>query len=172
MLKDKAFFQNEKEIFKLSSGKFSKYYIDCKNVIYNGYAMELVGALFYQAVYTLPISAIGGLTLGADPIAYATAFFSNRMGKKLNAFVVRKEPKTHGREKWIEGDVKAGDKVVIVDDVITTGESTIKAIKLSQRGGLNIIKVIVLIDRQEGGKENIEKEGLEVESIFTLKDFL
>ena len=172
MLKEKAFFQNKEPVFTLSSGKQSPYYIDCKNVTYNASAMELVGTLFYQAVCKLPICAIGGLTLGADPIAYATAFLSNRMDKPLNAFVVRKESKTHGIKKWIEGGVKAGDRVAIVEDVLTTGKSTIKAIKRSQSDGLHVIKVIALVDREEGGKENIEKEGLEVESIFTLRDFL
>ncbi|MDY6862629.1 MAG: phosphoribosyltransferase family protein, partial [Thermodesulfobacteriota bacterium] len=125
-----------------------------------------------QAVCMLPISAIGGPTLGVDPIAYATAFLSTKIGKPLNAFVVRKESKRHGRGKWIEGGVKAGDRVAIVDDVITTGKSTIKAIRHSRSDDLKVIKVVVLVDRGEGGKENIEKEGLEVESIFTIKDFL
>ncbi|MDO8095020.1 MAG: phosphoribosyltransferase family protein, partial [Candidatus Brocadiales bacterium] len=123
-------------------------------------------------VKPLHINAIGGLTLGADPIAFATAMVSGMKDDTINAFVVRKKAKEHGMMKWIEGNVREGDKVVVVDDVVTTGQSTIEAIDRARESNLNIIKAIALVDRQEGGRENIEMKGVPVESIFTRDDLM
>lgn len=135
----------------------------------------MVGNLVYNKIRELKLKpdAIGGLTLGADPIAVATAFTSYQKKDPMEAFVIRKEPKQHGMKLQIEGNVKAGDKVIIVDDVVTTGQSTIKAIKIAEKAKLKIIAVIILLDRcEQGGRENIEKCGYPVYPILTIKDFV
>lgn len=132
----------------------------------------MIGHLFYDKVKALRIHAIGGLTLGADPIAFATAMVSGMQDDAINAFVVRKKAKEHGLMKWIEGNVHEGDKVVIVDDVVTTGQSTLEAIDRAVESHLSVIKAIALVDRKEGGRENIEKKGIPFESIFTRDDLM
>jgi orotate phosphoribosyltransferase len=118
------------------------------------------------------IKAIGGLTLGADPISNAIAYTSYRKDDPLESFVVRKEPKKHGTMLWVEGNVAKGDKVIIVEDVVTTGGSTIKAIDRARKCGLNVLGVIVLIDRQEGGKQAVEKKGVPVKVLFTREEIM
>ena len=172
ILLEKSFQYSEKPIFKLASGKTSNYYINCKGTTLDAEAMNLIGHIFYNKIKTLRVNAIGGLTQGADPIAVATAMISGIIDDPINAFVVRKKAKEHGLKKLIEGDIHEGDKVVIVDDVITTGQSTIEAIENAKKEKLNIIKVIVLIDRQEGGRENIERQGVPFESDFTKDDLI
>lgn len=167
LILEKAFKYSEEPIFKLVSGKMSNYYFNCKTVALHPEGMYLIGNLLFERIKNLDIKGIGGLTLGADPIAYAAAYTSHLKEKPVEAFVVRKTPKSHGTMQWIEGNVKQGDRVVIVDDVITTGKSTIEAITRALEGGLEIVKVIVLIDRQEGGKETIENLGYKVDSIIT-----
>lgn len=168
----KSFQYSEKPIFKLVSGKMSNYYINCKTTTLDSEAMLLIGKIFYERVKSLKIQAIGGLTQGADPIAVATAMISGMEDRGIKAFVVRKQAKEHGLKKLIEGDIHRGDRVVIVDDVITTGQSTIDAIDRVRGEGLEIVKAIVLVDRQEGGRENIEKKGVAVEAIFTIENFM
>lgn len=172
MLLEKSFQYNKDPVFKLVSGKMSNYYVNCKMTTLNAGATLLIGRIFYEKVKPLGITAIGGLTQGADPIAVATAMTSGMEGKGINAFVVRKVAKEHGLKKLIEGDVHPGDRVVIVDDVITTGQSTIDAIERARNEGLQVVKAVVLVDRQEGGRENIEKIGVQVESVFTISDLM
>ncbi|MEK6730227.1 MAG: orotate phosphoribosyltransferase [Planctomycetota bacterium] len=172
MLLEKSFQYNKDPVFKLVSGKMSNYYVNCKMTTLNAEATLLIGRIFYEKVKPLGITAIGGLTQGADPIAVATAMTSGMEGKGINAFVVRKVAKEHGLKKLIEGDVHPGDRVVIVDDVITTGQSTIDAIERARNEGLQVVKAVVLVDRQEGGRENIEKIGVQVESVFTISDLM
>ena len=172
MLLEKSFQYNKDPVFKLVSGKMSNYYVNCKMTTLNAEATLLIGRIFYEKVKPLGITAIGGLTQGADPIAVATAMTSGMEGMGINAFVVRKVAKEHGLKKLIEGDVHQGDRVVIVDDVITTGQSTIDAIDRARNEGLQVVKAVVLVDRQEGGRENIEKKGVPVESIFTINDLM
>ena len=172
ILLQKSFKYSEEPIFKLVSGRMSNYYINCKTTTLDPEAMLLIGHLFYHKVKALHINAIGGLTLGADPIAFATAMVSGMQDDAINAFVVRKKAKEHGLMKWIEGNVQEGDKVVIVDDVVTTGQSTIEAINRARESNLNTIKAIALVDRQEGGRENIERKGILFESIFTRDDLM
>src|SRR3989338_2526551 len=169
---NKSFKYSEKPVFKLVSGRMSNYYINCKTTTLDPEAMLLIGHIFYNRVKPLRVNAIGGLTLGADPIAFATAIVSEMQDDAINAFVVRKKAKEHGMMKWIEGNVKDGDKVVIVDDVVTTGQSTIEAVDRARESNLNVIKAIALVDRQEGGRENIEKRGVLFESIFTKDDLM
>lgn len=168
LILEKAFKYSEEPVFKLVSGRMSNYYFNCKAVALNPVGMYLIGNLIFELIKDLNIKGIGGLTLGADPIAYAVAYTSHLKGGPVEAFVVRKTPKSHGiRGQWIEGNVKEGDRVVIVDDVITTGKSTMEAVTRAVDSGLKIVKVIALIDRQEGGKEAIEASGYRVESVIT-----
>jgi len=152
----------------------SNYYFNCKAVALHPEGMHLIGNIIFDLIKDLNIKGIGGLTLGADPIAYAVAYTSYRRGTPVDAFVIRKTPKSHGISsalggggQWIEGNVKKGDRVVIVEDVITTGKSTIEAITRAKEEGLEIVKVIALIDRQEGGREAVETSGYKVESVIT-----
>lgn len=155
LIYERAFKYSEEPIFKLVSGRMSNYYFNCKTVTLSPEGMYLIGNIIFDMIKPLGAQAIGGLTLGADPIAYAVAYTSFLKRNNIEAFVVRKNAKSHGTMQWIEGNVKAGDKVVIVDDVITTGKSTIEAITRAKEAGLAIVKVVTLIDRQEGGYENI-----------------
>jgi orotate phosphoribosyltransferase len=164
---EKAFKYSEKPVFKLVSGRVSNYYFNCKAVTLHPEGMYLIGNLIFDMINDLDIKGIGGLTLGADPIAYATSYTSYLKGNPVEAFIVRKIPKSHGTMQWIEGNIKKGDKVVIVEDVITTGKSTIEAITRSNEAGLEVVKVIALIDRQEGGREAVEALGYELISIIT-----
>ncbi|MFH1288930.1 MAG: orotate phosphoribosyltransferase [bacterium] len=163
---------SDEPIFELASGKKSNIYIDCRKTTCNAAGQFLVGNLIFAKIANLDVHAIGGLTLGADPIANAVSYTSGIKKHPINAFIVRKTPKGHGLKKMVEGDVKENDKVVIVDDVVTTGASTIEAIQKARNFGLEIKKVIVLVDRQEGGKENILKEGFEFEAMITKEELL
>lgn len=163
----KAFKYSKEPIFKLVSGRMSNYYFNCKAVTLNPEGMFLIGNLIFDLIKDLDIKGIGGLTLGADPIACAVAHTSFLKKKPVEAFVVRKTAKSHGTMQWIEGNVKKGDRVVIVDDVITTGKSTIEAINRAKEEGLQIVKVFALIDRQEGGREAVEELGYQLDSIIT-----
>lgn len=166
LILERAFKYSAEPVFKLVSGRISNYYFNCKAVTLHPEGMHLIGNLIFEMVKDLNVKALGGLTLGADPVAYAVSYTSYLKGKPIEAFVVRKSAKSHGTMQWIEGDVKKGDRVVIVDDVITTGKSTIEAINKAKEAGLEIVKVICLIDRQEGGRENIEALGYKVEALI------
>ena len=172
---ERTFRFSEKPTFKLASGKMSSYYFNCKPTTLNPEGMYLTGALMYDLIKSRKswkIKAIGGLTLGADPISNAVAYTSYRKDDPLESFVVRKEPKKHGTMLWVEGNVTKGDKVIIVEDVVTTGGSTIKAIDRARKCGLNVLGVIVLIDRQEGGKQAVEKKGVPVKVLFTREEIM
>ncbi len=128
--------------------------------------------LVFEAIGDLDVVAVGGMTFGADPISVATAFVSEMKQKPLKAFSIRKTQKDHGMVKWIEGDLDPGDRVVIIDDVATTGGSTIKAIERAQSEGMNVQKAVVLVDRQEGGIENIRKYIPDVTAIVTREELM
>ncbi|MBI5197286.1 MAG: orotate phosphoribosyltransferase [Nitrospirae bacterium] len=162
----------EEPIFELASGTKSHVYIDCKKTTLTARGQRLIGEILYERIAHLNVDAIGGLTLGADPIASAVALTSEFKGHPIDSFVVRKEPKKHGLRRFIEGSVEKGQKVVIVDDVVTTGQSTVDAITKARAEGLEIVKVIVLVDRQEGGREYIEKQGVSFDAIITKEDLL
>jgi orotate phosphoribosyltransferase len=164
---EKAFKYSKEPVFKLVSGRMSNYYFNCKAVTLHPEGMYLTGNLIFDLIKNTEAKGIGGLTLGADPIAYAVAYTSYLKERPVEAFVVRKTPKSHGTMQWIEGNIARGDQVVIVDDVITTGKSTLEAITRAKDAGLQIVKVIALIDRQEGGREAVEESGLKLESILT-----
>lgn len=172
ILKEKSFFTGD---FTLASGKKSNYYIDCRLTTLDPEGACLVGAAIRKTVNDkcnelgVSIDSIGGLTLGADPIALSASMASYQAedDKTLKPFVVRKAPKEHGKGKQIEGGFKEGDSVVALDDVITTGGSTLKAIEAIENEGGKVEFVLVLVDRQEGGKEIIEESGYKVFSLFT-----
>jgi orotate phosphoribosyltransferase len=172
LLIEKAFKYSEEPIFKLVSGRMSNYYFNCKAVTLHPEGMHLIGNLIYDMIKDSGARGIGGLTLGADPIADAVAYTSYLKGNPVEAFVVRKSAKSHGTMQWIEGNIQKGNSVVIVDDVITTGKSTIEAIEKAKEAGLNIAKVIALVDRQEGGRENIETLGFSVEAVVTREEVM
>jgi orotate phosphoribosyltransferase len=169
---EKAFKYSEEPVFKLVSGRMSNYYFNCKAVTLHPEGMYLIGNLIFDMIKDSGAKGIGGLTLGADPIAGAVTYTSYLRKKPIEAFVVRKNAKAHGTMQWIEGNITAGDKVVVVDDVITTGKSTIEAITKAKEGGLEVVKVIALVDRQEGGKENIEALGHKVETVVTREEVM
>jgi len=172
LIHEKAFKYSTEPTFKLVSGRMSNYYFNCKAVTLHPEGMYLIGNIIFDMINTAGIKGIGGLTLGADPIADAVAYTSYLKNRPIEAFVVRKTAKAHGTMQWIEGNISAGDKVAIVDDVITTGKSTIEAIQKAQEGGLDVVKVIALVDRQEGGKENIEALGHTVETVVTREEVM
>jgi orotate phosphoribosyltransferase len=159
----------------LSSGRESDFYIDCKKTVLTAEGHWLTGKLMFAGVRARFPEAIGvgGLTMGADPLASAVSTVSFLGGAPLQAFLVRKEPKGHGTGQWIEGlsSLPAGAKVVIVEDVVTTGASTIKAIERARAEGLEPIGAFAVVDRQEGGREAVEATGVKVVSLFTRGDF-
>jgi orotate phosphoribosyltransferase len=169
---EKAFKYSEEPVFKLVSGRMSNYYFNCKAVTLHPEGMHLIGNIIFGMIKDSGAKGIGGLTLGADPIADAVAYTSFLKGRPFEAFVVRKSAKSHGTMQWIEGNITGGDRVVIVDDVITTGKSTIEAINKAKEAGLGVIKVIALVDRQEGGRENIEALGHTVEAVVTREEVM
>jgi orotate phosphoribosyltransferase len=171
MLKQLSYEQRE---VTLASGKKSDFYIDCKQTVLTAEGHFLVGTAICELLEgTAPeVKAIGGLTMGADPIASATATISWQRGKPLDAFYIRKEPKGHGTQKWLEGDkvVRAGTRVAIVEDVCTTGGSTLKAIERARLHGLEVVRVVTLVDREEGGREAVE-QAVPMSALFKKSDF-
>lgn len=172
LIYEKSFKYSEEPVFKLVSGVMSNYYFNCKAVTLHPEGMYIIGNLLFDMAKHLDVRGIGGLTLGADPIANAVAYTSYLKGRPVEAFVVRKTAKAHGTMQWIEGNVEKGDGVIIVEDVITTGTSTIEAITRAREAGLDIKQVIALVDRQEGGRETIESQGFPVESVITRNDVM
>jgi len=173
LLKKKAYTRGK---VILTSGKESDFYIDCRPVTLHPEGAHLIGKLLFDLLQSSPeaIHGVGGMTMGADPIATAVSLTSYLEGKPISAFVVRKEPKKHGRGLWIEGisNLPEGAAVAIVEDVVTTGGTTMKAIERAKEEGLRVIRVLALVDREEGGRENLEKLGYKLESLFTRQDFL
>lgn len=160
----------------LSSGKESDFYIDCKKVALSAEGHWLIGRLLLQLLLARCPGArgVGGLTLGADPLASAVSLTSYLWGQPLPAFIVRKEPKGHGTGAWIEGRdlIEAGAEVVLVEDVVTTGASTLKALERVREAGLVARHALALVDRMEGGREAVEAQGCAVTSLFRRTDFL
>jgi orotate phosphoribosyltransferase len=177
ILRTKSVFHGD---FTLSSGAKSKYYVDCRLTTLDARGAWLIGQLMHALVRreekrrSLRINAVGGLTMGADPVALATGMISCWAGdaEALRIFCVRKAPKGHGQTKLIEGNFKAGDTVVVVDDVVTSGNSTIAAINAVLKEGGRVAFAAVLVDRQEGGREKIEAMGYPLLSLFQRDELL
>jgi orotate phosphoribosyltransferase len=172
ILKEKSFKYADTPIFKLVSGRMSQFYVNCKPTTLSPRGMFLVGHLVFEAIKDKGVTAVGGMTFGADPIAVATAFASELKGAPVKAFSIRKTQKDHGIVRWIEGDVSPGERVVIIDDVATTGGSTIQAIERARSEGVLVAAAVVLVDRQEGGLENIRQHVQDVTAIITRDDLM
>ncbi|MEY2733114.1 MAG: hypothetical protein RL340_173 [Gemmatimonadota bacterium] len=153
--------------FTLASGRQSDLYIDCRLTTMHPEGLSLIGPLGLAAIQRQgwAADAVGGLTLGADPVSYAIAYASQLAGTPVRAFTVRKEAKTHGTGKLIEGAFVAGDRVVVIEDVITTGGSALKAVAAIRAAGGVVLGVLAVVDREEGGREAIEAEGLAVDAL-------
>lgn len=171
---ESSFRYREDPPFTLVSGRTSPYYFDCKPTTLNPEGMNLIGGILFEMLNDTDVTAAGGLTLGADPIANALSVISFQRGRPIRSFIVRKDVKEHGMKKAIEGDVQAGERVLIIDDVITTGGSTLTAIEQARRFGLIVERVIALIDRQEGGREAIIEKGSvnRVDAILTRTEIM
>ncbi len=160
----------EKRKVTLASGRESDFYFDGKQTTLHAEGGLLVGKLFYEAIRDVEgVQGVGGITLGADPIATATSIAAYLDGRPMHAFIIRKEPKGHGTGQWLEGrkNLPPGSRVVIVEDVVTTGGSSMKAVRRAEEEGLVVLGIVALVDREEGGRENIEAEGVWLRSIFT-----
>lgn len=168
----KSFQYREDPPFTLASGKTSPYYVNCKAVTLSAEGLTLIGALGYEALRGLGLTATGGLTLGADPIACAIAQHSFGRSHPLSAFVVRKEAKGHGMQRFLEGELEPGSNVAVVDDVITTGGSTLTAIERIRAAGHTVEHAVVLVDREEGGREALEAAGVTVHAITTRTELM
>ncbi len=165
--------------FVLASGRRSTLYVDCRLTTMHPEGQLLIGRVALAALRASgwPVDAVGGLTLGADPISYAIAHASALAaergdGEMVRSFTVRKEAKQHGTGKLIEGAFQPGDKVVVVEDVITTGGSALKAVQAIRAAGGEILGVLALVDRQEGGREALEAAGLKVLSLVTAEQLV
>ena len=167
MLCRKSFKYSKEPVYKLVSGRMSQFYVNCKPVTLCARGMFLAGHLLFEEIKDDDVTGVGGLTFGADPLAVATAFASELKAKPINAFSIRKTRKDHGMIRWIEGDIQPDERVAIIDDVATTGGSTIKAIERARSEGLEVVKAVIFVDRQEGGIENIRQHVSNVSSIVT-----
>ncbi len=165
----------ERRQVRLSSGRESDFYIDCKRTALTAEGHFLIGRLLLAAIREKSpgARAVGGLTLGADPLASAVSLTSYLAGYPLPAFIVRKEPKGHGTGQWIEGRaaLQQGWEVAILEDVVTTGASTLKAIERTELEGFKVAHAFALVDRLEGGREALESRGYRLAALFTRKDF-
>ncbi|OGZ18813.1 MAG: orotate phosphoribosyltransferase [Candidatus Nealsonbacteria bacterium RBG_13_42_11] len=156
----------QKGSFTLSSGKKSKYYFDGRKVTLSPAGAFLTSKKIFDLIRHLDIDAIGGPTIGADPIVAAVVLISHLAGKPISGFIIRNDVKKHGTQKTIEGNLPFGGKVVIVDDTLTTGQSILKAIKEVKKENCQVVKIIVLLDRQEGGSEKLREKGYDLSAIF------
>lgn len=160
----------------LASGKESDFYIDCKRTALTAEGHLLIGRLMFDRVRRLRplVRGVGGLTLGADPLASAISLTSFLEQEPVDAFIVRKEPKGHGTGQWIEGrkTIPDGSSVAVLEDVVTTGGSALKAIERCREEKLRVVGCFALVDRMEGGREAIEATGVPLDALFTRKDFL
>ena len=172
LLRERAFARRE---VVLSSGQRSNFYIDCKQASLHSEGSFLIGQLSSRMIADLApqAEAVGGLTLGADPLVSAVALTSFLAGRPLHAFIVRKEPKGHGTGQWIEGfgNLRPGMPVVILEDVVTTGASTLRAIERARQAELDVVHVLALCDRDEGGRDAVIAEA-PLTALFTRHDFM
>jgi orotate phosphoribosyltransferase len=168
LIQDEAVFHGD---FTLSSGKKATYYVDMRKLTLDHRAAPAIGRIMLDLIADIPdVAAVGGLTLGADPIANAIMHESARTERPLDAFVVRKEPKDHGRGRQVEGADVKGKRVVVVEDTSTTGQSALKAVEALRREGAEVVAVAVIVDRSTGAQAAIEAEGLEWRAAIDLAD--
>ncbi len=160
-----------KEGFLLSSGKKSTYLYDLKKVLLDPTSISIIGKIIWELIKHEELNAIGGPETGAIPIATAVVRESYESNKNIQAFFVRKEPKKHGTKHWIEGNLNYGDKVIVLEDVVTTGGSLLKAISKLEEYNCKILKVFCIVDREEGAAEKFSTLGIKFESLFKHSDF-
>lgn len=160
--------------FTLASGRQSTLYIDARLTTMSPDGLALIGPLGLSALRASGwnVSAVGGLTLGADPVSYAVAYASAAAGSPLRAFTVRKEPKAHGTGRLIEGPFQSGDRVAVIEDVITTGGSALRAVDAIRKAGGTVVGVLALVDREEGGREALLEAGLPVVALTRASDIM
>lgn len=169
LIKIRAYHEGD---IKLSSGKMSRYYLDARAVTLSSEGAYLTGQLLFDMVKNLKVKAVGGPTLGADPMVGALAVVSFENKKPIDTFLIRKTPKAHGRMLQIEGPaLEAGDEVVLLDDVATTGGSLIDSIEILKKMDVSVREAIVIIDREEGAAENLSKYDCQLTSIFKAREF-
>ncbi len=164
----------ERGHFVLASGKTSDYYLDCRRTTLHPAGALLVGRLLWQAIVEQgwKPAAVGGLTLGADPVATAVAIASELEGQGVGAFIVRKQVKSHGARRRIEGQVPAGGAVVLLEDVVTTGGSTLEAAACVREAGLTVLGALAVVDREEGGAEALATAEIPFRALFTARELL
>jgi orotate phosphoribosyltransferase len=155
--------------FKLASGKTSTYYINSKKALFNSEVVALLGEAIWDLTNDLDIQALGGLEVGAIPMATAAALHYHREGRPLEGFFVRKEVKGHGSRERIEGLVRQGDRVVVVDDVFTQGTSVLQAVQEVENAGAVVVAVLCIVDRLEGARAKLEPRYRYL-PIFTIRD--
>ena len=154
----------------LSSGREADYYLDCRRITLSGTAAPLVGEVLLDLTQDLAYDAVGGLTMGADPVATAMLHAAAKRGRKLDAFVVRKEAKAHGLQRQIEGPDVTGRRVLVVEDTSTTGGSPITALHALREAGADVVAVATIVDRATGAGEKIAAEGVEYRYAYGLDD--
>ena len=161
-------------LFTLASGRQSNFYIDARLTTMSPEGLVAIGALGLHVLTKTGwnVQAVGGLTLGADPISYAIAYTSNSTSNPLRAFTVRKATKEHGTRKLVEGPLREGDRVAIIEDVITTGSSALQAARAVRDTGATVAGIMALVDREEGGRAALEDEGFSVVSLTTATEIL
>ena len=166
----------ERRKVTLASGRESNFYIDCRRTTLTAEGHWLIGRLLLDRILKMdpPVVGVGGMTLGADPIASAVSFASWAAARPLQAFLVRKEAKGHGTGQYVEGlaALPSGSRVVVVEDVVTTGGSGLLACERAEAAGLTVAGVLALVDRLEGGREAFEARGYRLDTLFTRADFL
>lgn len=160
--------------FRLTSGRQSDFYIDGKQTTLSAEGAYLCGKLLFERIVGShkKIAAVGGMTLGADPLVAAVAVVSFLEGKPLPGFIIRKEPKGHGTGSWIEGkgNIPKGSAVALVEDVVTTGGTLLKAVERTEAEGYRVAQILAVVDREEGGRDALARAGYELEPIFTRSD--
>lgn len=170
VLKTQAFFRGK---FILSSGKESNFYLDARLVTLSPAGAYLTAKIMLGMIKGRPVDAIGGPTLGADPMAGAIASLSYQDGVPVNTFIIRKQPKAHGKQQQIEGPaLKENASVVIIDDVATTGKAFVESVEVLQKMDMRVAQAICVIDRKEGAAEALAKYHVPLKSIFTIDEFL
>ncbi len=160
--------------FVLASGRRSDYYFDCRVTALHAEGSWLIGSLFNHLLADLPIVGVGGMTMGADPLVSATTVISHTLGRPLHGMLVRKEAKGHGTGQYVEGlgNFSAGDKVAMLEDVVTTGGSLLKACDRVRDAGMQIVAVCAILDREEGGREKLRDAGYDLRALFTRKELV
>ncbi|UTF49934.1 orotate phosphoribosyltransferase [Desulfomicrobium sp. ZS1] len=172
LLIEKSYLEGD---FTLTSGKKSDYYFDCKHTALHPEGAWLIGKLFLDMIRAKGgVTGVGGMTLGADPLVSSVTVVSHLEGYPLPGFIIRKQSKGHGTNQYLEGlkNFEPGQSVCLLEDVITTGGTLLTAVERVRDQGLNIACIMGVLDREQGGRENLEKAGFDLQTIFTRKELL